>query len=204
MRKGTACEGCPQGATSRREVIAGGAALTAGAMGLTPDFAAAADGGPPEKLFVQPGDRFEIVKGDLKGELLRADTLTAGAKFYESFPQDPASGVLRRKNRLNRLLALRIDPAAMSDETKARATEDGVLVFSAVCTHKGCTIKSWMEEELNLRCHCHLSVFSATDVGRVLGGPAKFELPMVPLTVDGEGYVVAASGFTADPGGKTK
>lgn len=190
-------------ATSRRDVVVGGAALAASAAGLTPSFTVAASDAP-DTLAIQPGDRFEIIKGPLKSELVRADMLTAGDKQYECFPVDPATGIARRKNRLNRALVLRVDPAQLTEETRVRSAGEGILVFSAICTHKGCTIKSWMKEELRLRCHCHLTEFSVTDVGRVMGGPAKFPLPMVPLAVDEGGYIVAAAGFTSEPGGKTR
>ena len=111
--------------------------------------------------------------------------------------------VLRRKYRLNRLLVMKLDPAEMTDDTRARSAE-GVLVFSALCTHRACTIKSWMADERHMRCHCHLSQFAALDEGRVMNGPAKRHLPMVPVAIDEEGYVVATDTFTAKPGGAKK
>lgn len=189
-------------APHRRAVIVGGAALAAGFASAARDVAEAA-GADPSKLEVQPGDFLEIVRGARKGERVRADALEAGAAPLECFPVDPASGTLRRGHRLNRMLVLRLDPEELSEATAANAA-DGALVFSAICTHKGCTIKSWMAEERNLRCHCHLSQFDARSAGDVRSGPAKHQLPMVPLALDAEGYVVAAGGFTSAPGGKTK
>ena len=188
--------------THRRAVIVGGAALAAGFAGAAPETATAA-GSDPAKLEVQPGDFLEIIRGPRKGERVRADALEPGAEPLECFPVDPATGTLRRGHRLNRMLVLKLDPAELSAATAANAV-DGALVFSAICTHKGCTIKSWMAEERNLRCHCHLSQFDARSAGDVRSGPAKHQLPMVPLALDAEGYVVAAGGFTSAPGGKTK
>lgn len=187
--------------TDRRALIVGGAALAAGFVGAGEEAAAA--GSDPSKLEVQPGDYLEIVRGPRKGERLRADALEIAAAPFECFPVDPATGTLRRGHRLNRMLALRLDPSELSEATAANAA-DGALVFSAICTHKGCTIKSWMAEERNLRCHCHLSQFDARSAGDVRNGPAKHQLPMVPLALDAEGFVVAAGGFTSAPGGKTK
>ncbi len=180
-------------------VVVGGALLTTGVVSGLPGSAEAAKPRKPDRMFTQPGDRLELIKGEAQGEALRPDMLTTGARPVEVFPLDPASGVLRRRNRLNRILALRLDPAEMDDQTRARSAE-GVLAFSALCTHRACTIKSWMAEERHLRCHCHLSEFAALSGGSVRGGPAKRQLPMVPLGLDDEGFIIALGGFTRKPG----
>ncbi len=188
--------------SERRDVLIGAAAMAAGIAGFAPERADASTE-VEENAALQLGDRFEIVRGPMKGELLRADMLTAGEKPVECFPVDAVTGAVRRGNRLNRTLALKLDPTEMADATRALSV-DGVLVYSAVCTHKGCTIKSWKDEERILRCHCHLSEFAALDGGRVMRGPAMHQLPMAPLGVDDDGFVVATAGFTEEPGGKTK
>ena len=184
----------------RRQVIVGGTVLAAGASVLGSDAEAAAK---PERLLAQPGDRFQIVKGALKDEFVKPGLLDHGARPFEAFPFDPESEVLRRKNRLNRVLVLRLDPNEMDEETRERSV-DGVLAYSALCTHRACTIKSWMEEVRHLRCHCHLSEFAALSSGSVKAGPAKRQLPMVPLGLDDEGFVVAVSEFTRKPGAAKK
>lgn len=184
----------------RRALVAGAAAIGAFA-GLTGSEANAAK--PPEKMPVQAGDRIQFIKGPNKRALLQPDMLVEGEKPIEAFPFDPAAGVLRRKYRLNRLLVLKLNPTEMNADTRARSV-DGLLVFSALCTHRACTIKSWMPEERNLRCHCHLSIFAALEEGRVLDGPAKRQLPMVPLALDEEGFVIATDTFTSKPGGAKK
>lgn len=189
----------------RRKIIVGGAALAVGFGSLAPEAAMASDDedDEDEDMEAQVGDRFQLIKGKFKNELLRADMLELNDKPVECFPLDPVSETLRRKNRLNRSLVLRLDPAEMDDDVRAMSA-DGLLLYSAICTHKGCTIKSWKEEERRLRCHCHLSEFAALTGGDVMSGPAKHQLPMIPLAVDDEGFVIATAGFTSQPGGKTK
>ena len=119
------------------------------------------------------------------------------------FPFAPEEEILRKRNRLNRLLMVELDPADMEEETRAR-TADGVLVYSAICTHRGCTIASWKAEEQHFRCHCHLSEFAPLDNARPLTGPAKKPLAAVPLAVDDEGFVVASGEFTRKPGAQKK
>lgn len=184
---------------TRRSILMGSAALALGS---------AASAGPataevkPERQKMQVGDRFQIVSGPLDGQTLEPEMLTTGEAPLEAFPLDPATGVLRRGNRLNRVLALRLDPEEMDEETRAR-NADGVLIFSAICTHLNCTVNSWMPEERFLRCPCHLSTFAALSGGSVTGGPARKKLPMVPLALDDEGFVVAAEDFNVKPGAKS-
>lgn len=64
----------------------------------------------------------------------------------------------------------------------ARPRDGEVVAFSAVCTHKGCTVKA---EESALACPCHGSTFDLT--GANTGGPAPSPLPKVEVTVtDGQ------------------
>lgn len=187
--------------TDRRDVLVAGAGIALGLGLLSPDNAEAAK--PPEKMPLQTGDRIQLIKGALKDQFLKPEMLEIGAKPVEAFPFDPAAETLRRKYRLNRLLAVRLSQDEMDQETRTRSV-DGVLVFSALCTHRNCTIKSWKAEERILRCHCHLSEFDALSGGSVVSGPARRQLPMVPLGLDDEGYVVAVDTFTRKPGGAKK
>ncbi len=187
--------------SNRRDVLVGGTGLLLGGSLFSAEEAKAETA--PEKLFPQNGDRIQGIKKDLKKLDLKPEMLEVGARPVEAFPFDPAIGVLRRKNRLNRMLVVRLDPSEMDEETLSRSA-NGVLVYSALCTHRSCTIKSWKEEERILRCHCHLSEFAALSGGSVLSGPARRQLPMVPLGLDDEGFVIALGDFTRKPGGAKK
>jgi rieske iron-sulfur protein len=191
----------PEAAPSldRRSVVVGASALLAAAAGLP----AGAATSKPDRMPPQPGDRIQIIQGQFKDQVLRPEMLEPAAAPWEAFPLDPVSGTVRRANRLNRLVVLRLDPAEMDEPTRARSAE-GVLAYSAICTHRACTVNSWMPEQRHLRCHCHLSEFAALSEGSVKGGPARRQLPMVPLGLDGEGFVVTVEGFTRKPGGDNK
>lgn len=64
----------------------------------------------------------------------------------------------------------------------ARPRSDEVVAFSAVCTHRGCTV---MAEQDAIRCPCHGSTYDLT--GANTGGPAPSPLPKVEITVaDGQ------------------
>jgi Rieske Fe-S protein len=184
---------------TRRDVISSAAGLAG--LTLISDPALAAK--KPESLPPQIGDRFQITKGPLKGELLRPGLLKVGEAPVIGFPFGPEGEILRKKNRLNRLLMIELDPANMEEETLERSAE-GVLIYSAVCTHRGCTIASWKAEEQHFRCHCHLSEFDPLDNAKPLTGPAKKSLAAIPLSVDEEGFVVATGEFTRKPGAAKK
>lgn len=65
----------------------------------------------------------------------------------------------------------------------AQPTAGEAVAFSAICTHKGCTVAPG---DGTLDCPCHGSVYDAT-TGGVLSGPAPRPLPQVPVHVaDGQ------------------
>lgn len=62
----------------------------------------------------------------------------------------------------------------------AQPTEGEFVAFTAVCTHKGCTVAP---EGAQLKCPCHGSVFDAF-TGENLEGPAPSPLDSVSVTVE--------------------
>lgn len=61
---------------------------------------------------------------------------------------------------------------------------DGIRAFSSRCPHRGCTV-SWRGNEFV--CPCHAARFGL--IGDVLGGPARENLPALPVRVE-EGRVL--------------
>ena len=181
-------------ALCRRKMIAGGSAATACAM-ARPAGAAA-----PERQRPTKGDRLVIDAGEHKGEPARPDLLPAGGPPVAALPVDPETGSVRDGSRLNKVLLLRLDAGELDEQTRAHAAE-GVLAYSAVCTHQGCTVSGWLAPERVLACFCHESKFSATEAGKVVGGPSRARLPILPLAVV-DGALVVADGFTSKPGPK--
>lgn len=161
----------------------------------TEAFAASA-----QELRPSRGDR--LVSADAAGALavLTVADIVAGAKPVHAFPLAPASGTLRDGSRFNKVLLMRFDPSTLDEETRARSA-DGVLAFSAICTHEGCDVTEYVPEEKALLCFCHFSKFAPCEAGRVIGGPAPRNLPYLPLrNNNGELEVIGA--FSASPGAK--
>ena len=102
------------------------------------------------------------------------------------------AGKPRDETRLNKLVLIRLPNAEMTPETRARAAGE-VLAYSAVCTHQGRDVKTWLAQEEALVCFCHASKFALLDGAAVLAGPAVRALPAVPLALEGDQIVIAGS-----------
>jgi ubiquinol-cytochrome c reductase iron-sulfur subunit len=74
----------------------------------------------------------------------------------------------------------------------------GILAYSKICTHAGCTINLFrypLYEPTSpgpaLVCPCHYSTFDVTTGGNRIFGPAGRELPQLPLDVDDRNRLIA-------------
>ncbi|HJR37012.1 MAG TPA: Rieske 2Fe-2S domain-containing protein [Nocardioidaceae bacterium] len=77
---------------------------------------------------------------------------------------------------------------------------EGILCYSKICTHVGCPISLYEQQTHHVLCPCHQSTFDLADGGEVIFGPAARPLPQLPISVDGEGYLIATSDFTEPVG----
>ena len=64
-----------------------------------------------------------------------------------------------------------------------RSVNGKLLAISAICTHRKCGLKK--QQNGQLHCKCHGSVFASD--GKVLEGPAKRDLPNLPIETDENG-----------------
>jgi len=165
--------------------------LVAAGLGL-PRTATAQE---PRALRPQKNDRF--VRTGSKRPVTLAD-LPAGGPPLTAYPLDPTTQTIRDDSRLNEILLVRLDPKALTADTRTRAA-DGIVAYSAVCTHTGCDAWEWQPAAGTVKCSCHFSEFALTDGARVLSGPAPRRLPALPLRIV-EGVLVVADGFVGRPG----
>jgi len=84
---------------------------------------------------------------------------------------------------------------------------DGIVAYSKICTHAGCAISLYrtplFAEDAPgpaLVCPCHYSTFDPARGGSVEFGPAGRNLPMLPLAIDGRGFLRAAGNFDGPVG----
>ena len=131
-------------------------------------------------------------------EPLKPDDVPPNGKLTMAWPLDPTDNTVRDGSRLNKVLLLRLDPESLDPVTRDRAAE-GVVAYSAICTHAGCDIIDWHPESQRLECPCHNSQFDAAAAAKVVGGPAPRSLPALPLKI-GDGRLVVAKPFTGRAG----
>src|SRR5713101_6876716 len=136
-----------------------------------------------------------------EGQLITLADLPAGGPPLTAYPMDPTARVVRDDSRLNQVLLVRLDPNQLNGDTRARAA-DGIVAYSAVCTHTGCDIWDWQPASGTVKCPCHFSEFDLKESARVLNGPAPRRLPALPLKIV-DGMPAVAGGFVGRPGFET-
>jgi ubiquinol-cytochrome c reductase iron-sulfur subunit len=96
------------------------------------------------------------------------------------------------------LIHLRPDDAAKMRGNLPRiqknlgATWGDFVAYSKICTHAGCPASLYEQQTNRLLCPCHQSQFDITDNAFPIFGPATRRLPMLPITVDSEGYLICS------------
>jgi Rieske Fe-S protein len=144
-----------------------------------------------------PDDRFVFLTGPKKEQVVRAEDLALGGPQVQAYPIAP-DGTVRSDSRLNLVILARFEPTALADETRARAA-DGVVAYSAVCTHQGCPVNMWSKERNAFVCSCHGSVFDPRKAAEVIDGPAPRPLAALGLKLK-DGVVTVASTFSGRVG----
>jgi rieske iron-sulfur protein len=177
---------------NRRDILHGVIAVGAAAA-LTAPARAALPSKSPADLRPQEGDVFVFADGDRQGEEIKPEDLKVGERPVLAWPRDPKSGTVRDGSRLNEVLLVRLAPDSLDEEVKEHAA-DGILAYSAICTHQQCPVTGWNPEAQVLHCDCHQSEFDPHAGGRKVSGPAPRGLPGLPVRIDGD-VVVAAGTF---------
>lgn len=195
----TACCGCAQpnqnkGTDFKRRNLLKYLALAIPAVNyFTGNLALAAikKKSPESMLPPQVGDRFTYFSKRLQGPLIKISDLIELDKQVLVVPVDPKTGEVRDGSRYNQILIQKLSMVSLSQDTQALSV-DGIVAYSAICTHAGCPVTAWVEEDENYMCPCHQSVFDPKDGGGVVSGPAPRKLPALALTTENDELVVAA------------
>ena len=131
----------------RRKLIK--VALSAGLGAVLPEVALAQS--DPRNMRPQDGDHLVYADGERKGAPIKLDALPLGGPPVTAMPQDAASGTVRDGSRLNQVLLVRLDSARITGDTRPRAAQ-GVVAYSAVCTHAGCDSFAWSADKQFFKC----------------------------------------------------
>jgi ubiquinol-cytochrome c reductase iron-sulfur subunit len=126
---------------------------------------------------------------------IKASDVTLGSAFHV-LPEgiDKAPDVLEQKAKAAVIL-ISLDPALILVPKERAWGHEGIVAYSKICTHVGCPVGLYEQLTHHLLCPCHQSTFDVTRDCKVIFGPAKRPLPQLEITVDAEGYLVAASPF---------
>jgi Rieske Fe-S protein len=157
-------------------------------------FTAAIAASKPEKMRPQPGDKLVFAFGDREGQIIQSEDIELDAKPVEAYPKFVAdnaeNSVVRDRSRLNMVLVMRLSPESLNEAMKQNVS-DGLLAYSAVCTHTGCTVEGWDANKKQMICPCHGSLYDATNGANVVKGPAPKPLAMLPLRIEAGELTVA-------------
>jgi rieske iron-sulfur protein len=181
---------CPS--QTRRSLLL--AALATGA-GLATKAVAADEDPPGSDERPKKGDHLVQSEGEQEGQLIKPGDLKLGGPPLHAWPQDPKTSVVRDRSILNEILIIKLDPAELDEDTRARAV-DGILAYSAICPHAGCPVTEWVKGEgLDkdvFKCPCHNSEYDPREGAQVVFGPAPRRLAALPLAVVDGALTVAA------------
>jgi quinol---cytochrome c reductase iron-sulfur subunit len=187
---------------SRRGVLLGGAAAAGTALGGALVIPVASLGPKPgDEIGASPWRRGTRVV-DEDGAQLAPAAVKVGT-FVTAFPDGADKRELGSPVVLVRLPPEELDlPPDRSDWDA-----DGVLAFSKICTHAGCTINLYryplfpaQSPGPALVCPCHYSTFDPATGGNRIFGPAGRALPQLPMALDGAGRLVAGGEFSGPIG----
>ena len=166
----------------------GGVSILSVTAGLHPIAQVTPESEPPAE-----GDR--LVFADDQSRVLAPADLELAAAGKMVYPMDPKTRVVKNGVANNLALVARFKAEDLSALTRQHAA-GGVVAYSAVCTHLGCTVSLWDAAHDWFHCPCHHAQFDPRDDGKVMAGPAPRPLPVLPLKLDGDAVVVAGGFLT--------
>jgi rieske iron-sulfur protein len=178
---------------TRRKLVV--TALATGALIVVAGPSAAEEDQPGSDERPQKGDVLVFSEGEHAGEIIKPQDLKLGGPPLQAWPKDAKTSVIRKGSRLNELLVVRLDPAELDDETRPHAA-DGIVAYSAICSHAGCPVTGWLKGAAGdndvFKCFCHNSEFDPRHAAQVVFGPAPRRLAALPLATADGALTVAA------------
>ncbi len=162
------------------------ASAAAATAGLLPRSLRAESDDPNRMLRPQVGDLLVRSAGDAEGAVIAAADIKSGDAPLTAWAIDPTTKLPRDGSRLNQVLLLRLSPSDLGPVTRKYAA-DGLVAYSAICTHAQCPVTGWIADRQLLHCPCHQSEYDPRMNAKVVAGPAPRPLAALPLKiVDGK------------------
>ncbi|MFD6401102.1 ubiquinol-cytochrome c reductase iron-sulfur subunit [Nocardia sp. NPDC060249] len=160
--------------------------------GWTPDY-------PGETIYIRrdTGRPEDIV-------LVRPEDLDAGSMetvfpWKEKWRGDSHETLQSLRGIRNAVMMIRLRTEDAEKAIKRKGQESfnfgDYFAYSKICTHLGCPTSLFEQQTNRILCPCHQSQFLATEWAKPVFGPAARALPQLPITVNSEGFLVAAGDF---------
>ncbi|WP_135257144.1 QcrA and Rieske domain-containing protein [Thermus caldilimi] len=156
----------------------------------------------PEKEPLKPEDILVYAQGGGEPKPIRPEELKPGDPFVLAYPMDPKTKVVKSGDAKNTVLVVRYPPQDLAPEVAQHGVE-GIVAYSAVCTHLGCIISQWVASKGAGLCPCHGGEYDFAHGAKVIAGPPPRPVPQLPLKVEG-GVLVAAGEFLGEVGVKAE
>jgi rieske iron-sulfur protein len=110
----------------------------------------------------QKADLLVFSEGEHADDVIKPEDLKLGGPPVRAWPKDPKTALIRKGSRLNEVLIVRLNPADLDDDTRSRSA-DGIVAYSAICSHAGCPVTAWVKEATGdndvFKCVCHNSEY---------------------------------------------
>ena len=159
---------------------------------------------PDETVFLRrdTGNPYQVT-------LVRPEDLDAGG-METVFPWRVSDGLGETEHSRHKLLEglryvsnpvmlIRLRPTDAAKVIKRKGQENfnygDYFAYTKVCSHLGCPTSLYEQRTNRILCPCHQSQFNALEYGKPIFGPAARALAQLPLTVNDQGYLVAAGDF---------
>jgi len=129
-----------------------------------------------------------------EGKPVSVDSIQPG-NTLTVFPEDSIG------DERSQTVLVRVDQALLElPKDRQNWAPNGILAYSRVCTHAGCTVGLYEKTHYLLLCPCHQSTFDVLRAARPSSGPAARALPQLPIYADSDGTLRAGGGFSEPPG----
>jgi ubiquinol-cytochrome c reductase iron-sulfur subunit len=176
----------------RRKLLRRSLGLAGGALGV---LAVVPLGGlivkPKGELFHTPWRKgVRLVRRD--GRPMRPEDMQPGS-METVYPGVP--GGVKASDAATMLIRLRPGQTVTPRRGQKDFPWEDFVAFSKICTHAGCPVSLYEQQTGRILCPCHQSQFDVTRDAKPVFGPATRSLPMLPITVDDEGFFVARSDY---------
>ena len=137
-----------------------------------------------QKQGVAAGDKLVTASGANAGQPIKLDDIKPGTAV-QAFPANKADN----QNNLIQLVRL-----------PNGGPNNGLVAYSAICTHLGCAVLGQLNGQNNIQCPCHGSIYNPAEGAKVVSGPAPRPLPSLPVQVGQDGTLAASGEFSGPIG----